>query len=45
MRRAKRATVNGGSVDLDLLIEGVLTPVLGVAALAAEPFILLVLEG
>lgn len=45
MRRAKQGTAIRGLVDLDLLIEGVPILVPEVAALAAEPLILLVLEG
>ena len=44
MRKAKRAAAERGAVDLDLLIDGALTLLLGVTALAAWFLILLVLE-
>ena len=44
-RKAKRAAAQRGSVDLDLLVDGALTLVLGAAALAAWCIILLALEG
>ena len=43
-RKAKRAAAQRGAVDLDLLIDGALTLILGVAALAAWTVILLILE-
>ena len=44
-RKAKRAAAQRGSVDLGLLIDGALTLILGVAAVAAWCIILLALEG
>ena len=44
-RKAKRAAAERGAVDLDLLVDGALTLVLGAAALAAWYIVLLALEG
>ena len=44
-RKAKRAAAQRGAVDLDLLIDGVLTFILGVVALAAWYIVMIALEG